>query len=253
MRLFYDNWIDYAATIITPATQDPILTAANIANELRKRVYRTLATQAAETITLDLGSAKDVTSVILLDHTLTAGDTLIKLQGNATDSWGSPSFSQTLTWAAGTISQVFSTQTFRYWRIIFTKSSAGVTRDIGRVFLGTYYETTEAPDYAGLNWGTVDPSKGTKTPGGITYYDVKEKFDEFSLKFSDYSQTDITNFETIFALVGQTISFFVQIDPNNAPADRFYYVKITEDFKRNVTAFSGTYFWDTAMKLEEQL
>lgn len=254
MRLFSDNWIDYTATVITPATQDSILTAANIANALRKKVYRTAATQAAESITLDLGSAKAVTALILLDHTLTAGDSLLKLEGS-TNNFASVAFTQALTWASGTILKTIASQTYRYWRISFTKSAAGETRDIGRVYLGTYDEFTEAqaPDYTGLVWEKNDPSKGIKSAGGVSYFDIQEKFDSFGLKFSMIDQTQVTTFETIFNRVGQTVSFFLQVDPANVPLDRVFYVKCVEDYKRPVKAFDAVYYWDTELKLEEQL
>jgi len=101
-----------------------------------------------------------VTGAILLNHTLLNTDSAIAIQGNAADSWGAPSFSQALTWSAGVIAATFGSQSYRYWRLTYTKASAGVTRDIGRLFLGAYYQPTDPPDWAGTVGGrTASTSK----------------------------------------------------------------------------------------------
>ena len=90
MRVFYDNLIDKTGVTITPSSQVSTLPASNLAHEFRKRVWRTGTSTAAENVVFNLGSAKAVTSVILLDHTLTAGDSAIALEANSADSWGAP-------------------------------------------------------------------------------------------------------------------------------------------------------------------
>jgi len=76
--------------------------------------YRSTGTSAA--ITLDLDSAKTVNDVALIDHNLTSGAT-ISIQGNDTDSWGSPAFSQALQWASQNITSTVSA-TNRYFRLV---------------------------------------------------------------------------------------------------------------------------------------
>src|SRR5688572_1286488 len=122
MRFFYDNLIDYAATVITASSQNSAFPANNVANQLREKNWRTGTSTALESVTFDLGSAKSVTSCIVLDHDLTASDTLIKIQGHTSDSWGAPTIDETLTHSSGVISKTFAGASLRYWRFTFTKS-----------------------------------------------------------------------------------------------------------------------------------
>src|SRR5438105_670913 len=104
MRLFYDNLIDYAATVVTASSQQADLPGSNVINELSKKVWRTGTAAAPESITFDLGSAKDVTGVILLDHTLTNADTNIELHASTDNFAASDVTVAVLVWASGTIS-----------------------------------------------------------------------------------------------------------------------------------------------------
>jgi hypothetical protein len=252
MRFFYDNLIDASGVAFTASSAHTNLPATNVANEHRKRVWRTGTSTAAETLVIDLGSAQSVTSIILLDHTLTAADTLIKIQGHTSDSWGAPDVNETLTWASRTISKTFSSATKRYWRLIFTKSAAGETRDIGRIFLGTYYDTTEQPDYDGYDDSLNDPSRKSKSLAGQTYVDVLEKFGSLSVAFSDVGNTQVESLKTIFESVGQSVSFFVQAQ-TTSPLNDIWYVKATRPFERDVSGFDSNYLWNVKLELEEQL
>lgn len=253
MRFFYDNWIDYAGVVLTPTTEVDSLPAENVINELRKKVWKTTAGGPTERLVIDLGAARAVTSLILLDHDLLVGDTNVKLEGNAADSWGAPSFSQNLTWASGTIIQTFAQQTFRYWRLSFTKTSAAQSRQIGRIFLGTYAETEHQPDFTGYDESREDLSRKAKTLGGQTWTDRQEQYDVVTTEMTHVSQTLADQIKTIVRAVGQSISFFVQVD-TVAPLNTVYYVKFRRAFGRNVAAVDSGYIWDLAkLEMEEQV
>lgn len=252
MRFWYNNLIDASGVVITPSSAHTNLPGTNVANAARKRVWRTGTSTALEAIVFDLGSAQSVTSVILLDHTLTASDTLIKVQGHTSDSWATPDVNETLTWASGTIHKTFTSASKRYWRVTFTKSAAGETRDIGRIFLGTYYETTEGPDYDGYSESLNDPSRKTKSLAGQTYTEALEKFSTLDVDFSDIGNTQVDALETVFDTVGQSVSFFVQAQ-TTSPLSDVWYVKATRPFERSVSGFDSAYRWNCKLELEEQL
>lgn len=253
MRFFYDNLIDNSGVVLTPTSEVDTLPAENVINELRKRVWRTGAASATERLVIDLGSAQAVTALILLDHTLTSSDTVLKLEANSSDSWGAPAFTQNLTWADGTILQTFASQTYRYWRLSFTKSSSSESRDIGRIFLGTYAATEHQPDFDGHDEKLEDPSRRAKTLGGQTWTDLQEQYKVINSQLSHVSQTMADQIKTIVEAVGQSISFFVQVD-TVSPLDTVYYVKFTRAFGRGVVAVDSTLIWDLAkLEMEEQL
>src|SRR5512139_2649169 len=181
-RLMWDNYGDYAATTITSSSENADLPAENVQHPFRTKVWRTGVSTASEWIKFDLGSARAVQAVVLLDHTLTGDDSAISLQGNATDSWGSPSVNETLTYNAEKMIKVLSAaQTYRYWRVIFTKASAGVYRDIGRIFLGPVYTCERLPDYGGVEIESNDLSVTGRSLGGQTFSDIRGQYDEIGI------------------------------------------------------------------------
>jgi len=78
---------------------------------------------SAITYIIDFGSAVTIDSLVIFDHNLSATATLL-LEGNASDSWGAPTFSESITYNANKINHYLSSsQTFRYFRISITDTS----------------------------------------------------------------------------------------------------------------------------------
>ena len=257
MRNLYDNLLDYSTAVITAGSADADLPVANIQHPHKTKVYRTGTSAAEEWIKIDLATAKAVQAVILLAHTLTSGDTIIKIQGNATDSWSAPSFNEAMTFNASTLKHYLSsTQTYRWWRIIFTKSAAGETRDIGRVFLGPYDEMARAPKQPdGLDISTEDLSETSRALGGQTYSEIKSRYDVIKIAFPGVvSEAQSAMLIALVDACGTHTPFFVDIDPTNKPYDWLYYAKAKSLTGRKVIYKNGaTILWDTSMELAEEI
>lgn len=252
MRLFHTNLIDAAGVVITPSSEVSTLPASHVAHELRKRVWRTGTSTAAENVVFDLGSAQSVKSIIVLDHTLTSGDSSIGLAGNTADSWGAPAFSTSITYAADLMSATFAAQSYRYWRLTFTKSSSGETRDIGRIFLGSYDETADDPDYDGFDITEDDISRSQSTPGGQEYTERLEAFRLLRATFTHISQTMKDQLAAYVRNVRQSLSHFVQM-ATSSPFDGIYYVKLRNAPKFGVRAQDSSAIWDNTLEWKEQL
>lgn len=250
-RFMWNNLLDSAT--LTASSASSTLPVTNLKNAQKTKVWRTGTSVAAEYVVIDLGSAQSVTCVILLNHNLTASDTLIALEGNSADSWGAPAFTQALTRRAGAISAFFASQSYRYWRVKFTKSAAGQTRDIGRIFLGTYDELTQNASPDGLTIGIVDLSDVSKSSGGQSYADIKDYYHEIDLSIKAMSHTQHEQIKTISASVGLHTPFFFAIDYDTEPEDWLYYVRFRrlQTFSANVVG--STFYWDANISLEEQL
>jgi len=245
-RFMFNNLIDSAT--LTASSEDSVLVGANIANALRTKVWQTGTASAAETMVIDHGSAKAVTCIVLLDHDLTNADSLIKIEFNATDSWGSPSASETLTWSASPIVKYFSSQSYRYNRITFTKSASNETRQIGRVFVGTYFESPVAEN---INFNTIDLSKSTTTIGGQNYSDVRNNYDELSIPMALITKADMDTLKPEFASVGTHTPYFFAINNDVEANDWVYYVKNKKI--PGFSAVSSTNYWSTSLSLREML
>jgi hypothetical protein len=252
MRFFYDNELDKTGVIVTPSSEVSTLPAINILNEFKSKPWRTGTSVATETLVMNLGSAKAITSIILHGHTLTSGDTTIKVEANSADAWGAPPFTQALTFAANTIGQVFGSQSFQFWRLSFTKSAAGVSRDIGRIHLGTYYETTEQPDHEGYSETLDDVDRQTRSLGGQVYTEVVNGFNTIRADFSKSPHTQVDSIKTVAIAVRRYKSFFIQTD-TVTPLDTFYYVKLKKTYARSVAGMDSNLIWNVGLEMEEQV
>ena len=200
------------------------------------------------------GASNDVSCVVLHNHNLKETDTNIKLLGNDTDSWGTPAFTQNLTHVAGPISfYLLTPQSFRFWRVTFDKLVATETRDIGRVFLGDYYEVPQNVGPDGITIRKKDLSKIGKSVGGQSYADVKSIFDQINLNFSMMEHTQYSQFVIIAEAVGLHTPFFVSLEHDVEPVDWLYYVKFMSLQSFKIKTIGPIMFWSASMRLEEQL
>jgi hypothetical protein len=173
MRLLIDNLLnDATLTANNPSTAFP---ASNIISDrLTERA------RFDSTLLIDLGSTMTVTAVAY-----GGASTAITLQGNSTNSWGSPAFSQALT-----ASVTFISASYRYWRI-----STGVTDSrIGYFYLGEYLQLP-AHDYNNLS----DP-KNTDilsiTSGRAVYNTKGIVYNTETVNFPLVTSTEYAEFET---------------------------------------------------------
>jgi len=95
-----------------------------IANITNYRVSKRAGFDTAKDgeLVFNLGSAKAVSAVFLFNHNLSSGVTA-KFQGHASDSWGTPTVDETITYAANDMLKEFTADTLQYWRL--TISDAG--------------------------------------------------------------------------------------------------------------------------------
>lgn len=120
-------------------------------------------TTTSGTIRWDYGAAQRIDLVAIIHHNLDAGLS-VRIQGNATDSWGSPTFDQAITISgptedlypvnAGldlTTLSGYSASGFRYWRLVLGGTNS-VAISIGEVWLGGLKRSL-SPN---IDWGIVE-------------------------------------------------------------------------------------------------
>jgi hypothetical protein len=125
------------------------------------------------------GSTRDIAALVIANHNLPATATIF-IQGNATDSWGSPTFSQALAapsapdtdgigrtnWYECTMSAAF-----RWVRVVVT-TNAPTPTVIGEVMLSETsrsWPTTAAEYQAGVSMTELRPQIATYSAGGAAH------------------------------------------------------------------------------------
>jgi hypothetical protein len=127
------------------------------------------------------------------------------------------------------------------------------TRDTGRIFLGTIYDFIRPPLRTGIEVQFIDGSNKFKGVGLNTFTEIKDKYRMIRLSFPPVPQEDIDMLDTIYALVGESVNLYLQID-QVAPYDEIFYVKFAGMYtKRLRSPSSNPKVWDLTMGFEEQL
>ncbi|MHB8772957.1 MAG: hypothetical protein ACYC7J_18335 [Syntrophales bacterium] len=225
VMFLYNNLLDAATLTASAATAG--YPAANLKNPLRTKVWKTTGEQ---NLVVDHGTAKAVNVVALTGYDWASAPGTLTFQANATDSWGAPSFSQALTWAAATqngskatIIKTFATQTYRYNRLYVSYLPGGspTAWQLGRMFVGTYFQPTDNYRYERKDT-FVDPSLIQRTIGGQEYADEIEKYRVIDCGFI-FAGSDWASFKAMFNAVGISKDIFVAFDYDNEPNEMTVY------------------------------
>ena len=222
LRILYDMDAWDASTVTHSSEANTDLVAENVLHDHIAKLWRTSG-KTSEWIRFDLGSAKQIKVFSMFSFNLTSSAT-VTLQANASDSWGSPSFSQALTIPTDSDGNVlqrivyFLDQTYRYWRVTLADSSnADSYLDVGRMAAGIYYEPTRN---IGQNFSInmFDPSEGTRVTGRQTFFRNRNKYRRASVDFSLQDQTQTDKLSTIMQKVGNSRPVVLSIDPTDRPS-----------------------------------
>jgi hypothetical protein len=218
-------------------------------------VAGTAVHQSRHWIKVDLGSALAVTASVAINHNLSGSGT-ITLQGNATDAWTSPSFSQALsttmnetaTSPAGRLA-FFSNPGVRYFRFLINDvgNTAGFA-EVGILYLGPYSQP--AYNYSNsFRRPRRDLSAINKAVRGAHYQDQRPMQRLYGVQWSDFPDVDRAALEAALDLVPKGKNFFFAFDAVNDTANTVY-LYFEEDVE--VAVSSGDY-WTIAGVMAEAL
>lgn len=154
-----------------------------------------------ENLVFDLGSAQTPTALIIGHHNLTSGVT-ITLQANASDSWGSPSYSQAISWASGIIGYFLSGQNYRYWRIRLqdATNTDGYLR-MALIYLGTYSEPSRNHHWAPYDRAKRASREDLEVGGMLAGANMVGVSGLIRLAYTMATSADLTIFEALFDAV----------------------------------------------------
>lgn len=141
----------------------------------------------------------------------------VKLQGNETDVWTSPSYEQTLTYNGRAIIEIdedgLHTEALRYWRMEITDldNPQGYV-ELGACFLGNYFEGSRGKPQFPFRAGYVDRSPTVFSEGGQTFSDIREKTEQFNLDWFGLTISEKEILDQFFDDFGTSQPFFVVFD-----------------------------------------
>jgi len=225
VQIFYNNEAIKTTTTISALTENPYyLLDTGLKDSRLSRVGRTID-DAAQWIKFDLGSAASVTNIIINNHNLTAGATVV-LEGNATDVWTSPTVSETLT-VADVIYKAFTGASLQYWRITLDDASnPDAYLEVGSVFLGTAL-TLPGFNPDGSLFTTSSSSKSLSLTRQM-YAQRRQAFKIAEISFPAFSTSDCTAIKTWLDTVDVVDPFYVLIWENEPTKQPPVYMALDE-------------------------
>lgn len=180
-QLNSDQVADSGSLTVQSGTEDAAYPKANLYDSNPAKPAKLTTTTGAWR--WDFGVAQRIDLVALIHHNLTAG-LEVRIQGNAADAWGAPTFNQVITipaylgdgypsnpWLDLTGLAAYSTGGFRYWRLVVVGTNAAAIA-IGEVWLGALKRSL-TPN---IDWGARQPFE-RKTVEHRTDFGVSNIYD----------------------------------------------------------------------------
>lgn len=220
---------------ISVSSENAFYPKGNLVNGRPSKPFRT-TDHTAEWIKVDLGSAKVIKFVGLLNHNLSSGAT-ITIEGNATDSWATPTYTATMTWVVANCFKIIN-QEFRWWRV--TIADAGNTDgyiQIGQWLVGTHTVLTHNWHYGSstsISYNNIRLMTAYKQEwvyalnSGTSYY----------LNFEYVTAADRAEYDTLFILTQGGFYPFLLIPDIDVAA--CYWGKIQDVYQYGMQGF-GVY------------
>jgi hypothetical protein len=204
------------------------------------------------TIIIDLGAEKEIKALILGDHNISSGAT-ITLKGHTSDSWGSPDFSENVTFAADKILHYLSAATSkRYWKIeIYDPNNTDGYIEIGELYLGTYLELSKN-FAAGFSEETNFIVETNTSPYGIDrdrFYNTQKIF---NIDFNVVPAEDVASMEAMVSAITDRAAGIIKpvwFNKDSDSPEKTWLVKLSSLPVEHVTLS----FYDMLIELREVL
>ena len=195
MDIFYGNRVFDSGVTATASSENELLQAENLLRESRAKIWRTGTSTAAESVVFNLQTAGATIADVIIDgYDSDLAGAVVKIEANASDSWGSPSVSETISsskfsFGLPAVHELPSAVSYQYWRLSVTKASAGVAADVGHIYLGSKADLNEWPDHDGVAHGVADLSEVQMSRGGTSFVDERPRVREWTVPFSMITAT----------------------------------------------------------------
>lgn len=225
----YNNLADTA--ILTASSEAVGFAATNVQNPFRTKVWRTAGvTPGTANLVINHGSPKSVTCVALTGYNWASAPGTFVLQFNDADAWGAPAVTETLTWSVSptangnkaVIVKTFTSHLYQYNRLNVVYATGDW--DLGRIFLGTYFQPTKSYS-PGWTQEMSDDSVKLRTIGGQGHIDEIEQYRKVNFGAVIATQAQWESYQTMFNSVGMRKDLFIAFDYTNEANEMTIYGK----------------------------
>lgn len=212
-----------------------------VANSIRIHTY--------EELKIDLGAATSILALICRGHNIQSGGSKA-FQGNAADTWGSPTVSEAMSQNTKIIGKLLSSsQSLQWWKAAYSdKDNPDTYLENGRIFLGDGFQPTINFLSKSRVTKKVDPSIIKRSEAGQISTIQLDDYEVWQYNFRVGGSTQKGYFETMFAAVKKSLPLWICDDPDNFPAETFYCQFV--DFEWT-PIYEVSDVWDLTIQVEE--
>ena len=205
MRILYSN--DLVGSTITSSSEEYLYEDDNIILTNSLATWRSDST--TDSVVFETSGIQPDT-IGIKNHNFTSGAT-IKIEGNATDSWGSPSFTKTLTYREDVIvEEIAPVASYAFWRIyVADGSNPDGYIEIGTVYIGNALEMPGMTPSQSITWNTLSEVEFSQS--NQPYGDSKVDFDTFEVETPAISNAERKLIRTMHRTVKNITPVFIQI------------------------------------------
>ena len=140
IKFYYYNLIDKGPTLVSGGAENALYPSSNLKSPFTTKTYR--STASSDSVVFDFITTEPVDSILVLAHPVDGFgfNGALTIEANATNTWGSPAFSTTLTpnseFGIG-VKTLTAAESYRYWRVTGT----GTTYfELGKMFIGSSFQ-----------------------------------------------------------------------------------------------------------------
>lgn len=210
IKFYSGNLVDQAS--LASSSENALFPLTNLQDARRTKVFR--SNSNADTVVLDFQQTSDIDSLFVASNPFDGfGVSTISIDLNATNSWGAPAYSDTLTWSTihGVGYNEFTVmQSYRFARLSLA-STLGYC-ELSKLFIGKKISllNDRSINY-GWNYQSKDNSKIQENRYGQKFSDVINRQRVFDISFSNINKDQLDQLFEIYDDKGLTKPFFVRI------------------------------------------
>ena len=224
-RLAWNNLLIASGVAITSSSEATGYVDDNLADPARWRKWRSATSTSDQWVKFDLGANASMQVFAAVNATVHTGGT-VRVQANASDSWGSPTIDDVFTVPSLDLTRVLTdwrtaASSLRWIRFYFTNTGAvSEYVELGAVFAGPYLEPARSISPS-LAVRRVDLSTQRYAIGGQRSSVIKPKYHEVSGTFVLQTATARNELRSAYETIGATQPAIFAVDPND-PSLIFY-------------------------------
>jgi hypothetical protein len=246
MQILYENKV--RSLTLAYSTQTYLYEAENVVTTNTLQGWRS-TTDGASYLLFDAGSGNTITAdcIGFKNHNLNS-DAVIKIQGNATDVWTSPSVDVTLTWRdAQTIFETFTGGAYRYWRFYVDNSASGTDGyiEIGTLYIGSVLDMPSMTPTISMDWN--NNSLVEFSTSNNAFGDIRKAWLEYTIEFPTIINTKRKELIAALNLVQNVTPLFIAIFDDDKDFEEPFYGTITStnlSFKKDRgRLFQSSFSW----------